>query len=82
MKSFGRGTAWFDTGTHKSLLEASNFIEAIESRQSLKICCPEEIAWRMKYIDREQLARLAAPLAKATYGQYMLRLLEEEELGD
>ncbi len=82
VKSFGRGTAWFDTGTHKSLLEASNFIEAIESRQSLKICCPEEIAWRMKYIDREQLARLAAPLAKATYGQYMLRLLEEEELGD
>jgi glucose-1-phosphate thymidylyltransferase len=79
VKRFGRGTAWFDTGTHKSLLEASNFIEAIESRQSLKICCPEEIAWRMKYIDREQLARLAAPLAKATYGQYMLRLLEEDE---
>lgn len=78
VKRFGRGTAWFDTGTHKSLLEASNFIEAIESRQSLKIACPEEIAWRMGYIDREQLARLAAPLAKAAYGQYLLRLLEEE----
>jgi glucose-1-phosphate thymidylyltransferase len=75
---FGRGTAWFDTGTHKSLLEASTFIEAIETRQSLKIACLEEIAWRMGYIDREQLARLAEPLAKGAYGQYMLRLLEEE----
>jgi glucose-1-phosphate thymidylyltransferase len=78
VKRFGRGTAWFDTGTHKSLLDASNFIEAIESRQGLKIACPEEIAWRMGYINREQLARLAAPLAKAAYGQYMLKLLEDE----
>jgi glucose-1-phosphate thymidylyltransferase len=81
VKRFGRGTAWFDTGTHKSLLEASSFIEAIESRQGLKIACPEEIAWRMGYIDGEQLARLAAPMAKAPYGQYLLRLLEEEQGG-
>ena len=81
VERFGRGTAWFDTGTHKSLLEASNFIEAIENRQGLKIACPEEIAWRMGYIDRAQLAALAAPLARAPYGQYMLRLLEDEQTG-
>jgi glucose-1-phosphate thymidylyltransferase len=73
----GRGTAWFDTGTHKSLLEASSFVEVIESRQNQKISCPEEIAWRMGFIDGEELARLAAPLAKASYGQYLLKLLDE-----
>jgi len=73
----GRGTAWFDSGTHKSLLEASTFVEVIESRQNLKISCPEEIAWRMRFIDDEQLARLAAPLAKASYGQYLLKILDE-----
>jgi glucose-1-phosphate thymidylyltransferase len=73
----GRGTAWFDTGTHKSLLEASSFVEVIESRQNLKISCPEEIAWRMGYIDDEQLARLAEPLAKASYGQYLRKILDE-----
>ena len=73
----GRGTAWFDTGTHKSLLEASHFVEVIESRQNQKISCPEEIAWRMGFIDSDQLARLAAPLAKASYGQYLLKILDE-----
>jgi len=72
-----RGTAWFDTGTHKSLLEASSFVEVIESRQNLKISCPEEIAWRMGFIDDAQLARIAAPLAKASYGQYLLKVLDE-----
>ena len=72
-----RGTAWFDTGTHKSLLDASTFVEVVESRQNLKICCPEEIAWRMGFIDEAQLTRLAEPLAKAAYGQYLLKLLDE-----
>jgi glucose-1-phosphate thymidylyltransferase len=75
--TLGRGTAWFDTGTHKSLLDASSFVEVIESRQNLKISCPEEIAWRMGFIDDEQLARLAAPLAKAPYGKYLLKILDE-----
>ncbi|MDB4945219.1 MAG: glucose-phosphate thymidylyltransferase [Labilithrix sp.] len=73
----GRGTAWFDTGTHKSLLEASSFVEVIESRQNQKICCPEEVAWRMGFIDGEQLSRLAAPLASSSYGQYLLKILDE-----
>ncbi|HEX6155005.1 MAG TPA: glucose-1-phosphate thymidylyltransferase RfbA [Burkholderiales bacterium] len=70
----GRGMAWLDTGTHEALLEASHFIETIERRQGLKIACPEEIAFRMGYIDARQLERLAAPLAKNNYGQYLLRL--------
>ena len=73
----GRGTAWLDTGTHDSLLEAGQFIATIEKRQGLKVCCPEEIAYRKNYIDGEQLARLAAPLEKNGYGQYLLRVLHD-----
>ena len=76
----GRGTAWLDTGTHNSLLDAANFIKVMEDRQSLKIACLEEIAFRMGYIDDAQLARLAEPLKKNGYGQYLLQILEEEQL--
>ena len=75
----GRGYAWLDTGTHDSLLEAGQFIATLESRQGLKIACPEEIAWRSGYIDNEQLAALAKPLAKNGYGQYLQRLLKEPQ---
>jgi glucose-1-phosphate thymidylyltransferase len=71
----GRGVAWLDTGTHESLLQAAMFIEAIESRQGLKVCCPEEIAFRAGYIDAEHLERLAAPLAKTAYGEYLLEIV-------
>ena len=71
----GRGMAWLDTGTHESLLQASNFIETIEQRQELKIACPEEIAYHEGWIDAEQVERLAMPLKKNTYGQYLLGLL-------
>ena len=72
----GRGIAWLDTGTHDSLLEASSFIETIENRQGLKVACPEEVAYRMGYIDRKQLETLAQPLLKTGYGEYLLGLLE------
>jgi glucose-1-phosphate thymidylyltransferase len=70
----GRGIAWLDTGTHESLLQASTFIEAIESRQGLKVCCPEEIAFRSGYIDAARLEQLALPLAKTGYGTYLLEI--------
>lgn len=74
----GRGFAWLDTGTHESLLEASQFIETIERRQGLKIACPEEIAFHMGYITADEVRALAKPLAKNGYGQYLLRLLSEQ----
>ncbi|MFP7226343.1 glucose-1-phosphate thymidylyltransferase RfbA [Priestia filamentosa] len=76
----GRGFAWLDTGTHESLLEASTFIETVEKRQSLKVACLEEIAFRKGYITRDQLLELAEPLKKNEYGQYLLRLADQVEL--
>ena len=75
MEQLGRGYAWLDTGTHESLMEAGNFIQTIEHRQGLKVCCPEEIAFLMGWIGPEQLLKLAAPLAKTGYGQYLQNLV-------
>ncbi len=72
----GRGYAWLDTGTHESLLAAAHFVQVVEQRQGLKVACPEEVAWRMGLIDDAQLIRLAGPLAKSGYGQYLLELLD------
>jgi glucose-1-phosphate thymidylyltransferase len=74
----GRGTAWLDTGTHESLLEAAMFIQAIEKRQGLKVCCPEEIAYRVGFIDAAQMEKHAAALAKSGYGSYLLEVLKED----
>lgn len=73
----GRGSAWLDTGTLDSLLDAANFVGAIEKRQGLKVCCPEEVAFRMGYINAEQLEKLAAPLKKSGYGDYLLKVLKD-----
>jgi glucose-1-phosphate thymidylyltransferase len=72
----GRGVAWLDTGTHESMLQASVFVETIQSRQGLKVSCPEEIAFRLGYIDREQLRILAGPMKKNSYGEYLLQIAE------
>jgi len=77
LERLGRGYAWLDTGTHESLVEASNYIETIENRQGLKVACPEEIAYQQGWIDAEQVRRLAQPLAKNGYGQYLLQLIEQ-----
>lgn len=77
----GRGYAWLDTGTHDSLLDASQFIATLEKRQGLKVACPEELAYRQGWIDAEQLTRLAQPLAKNAYGQYLLALLQDRVIG-
>ena len=76
LEKLGRGYAWLDTGTHESLNQAANFIETIEARQGLRVCCPEEVAYNRGWIDADQLRALAAPLARNGYGQYLLALLE------
>jgi glucose-1-phosphate thymidylyltransferase len=75
----GRGVAWLDTGTHESLLDAANFIETIENRQGLKVACPEEVAFRQGFIDAAQVEKLAQPLAKTGYGQYLLKVIHEAQ---
>jgi len=81
LELLGRGFAWLDTGTHESLLDASNFIETIEKRQGLKVACVEEVAYRMGYIDSNQLQKLAEPLRKNGYGEYLLQIIEEKQRG-
>ena len=78
VQTMGRGYAWLDTGTHESMMEASQFIQTIESRQGLKVAAPEEVVWRHGWIDNAQLEALAKPLAKSGYGQYLLRLLQDK----
>ena len=78
LERLGRGYAWLDTGTHESLVEASNYVETIERRQGLKVCCPEEIAFTQGWIDADQVLRLAAPLAKNGYGQYLNNLVKQD----
>jgi glucose-1-phosphate thymidylyltransferase len=80
LEKLGRGFAWLDTGTHESMVEAASFIETIEKRQGLRVCCPEEIAYAQGWISPEQLKALAAPLAKNGYGQYLLSLLEHGQV--
>lgn len=78
VENLGRGFVWLDTGPHEPLIEAPDFIKTIERRQRLKIACPEEIAYRPGFIDIEQVARLAEPLAKNGYGRYLLRLVDDQ----
>lgn len=78
VQNMGRGMAWLDTGTHESLLEASQFVHTLEKRQGYKIACPEEIAWRNNWINDEALEKLALPLTKSGYGEYLLELIEEQ----
>jgi len=78
LEQLGRGFAWLDTGTHESLMEAGNYIQTIENRQGLKVCCPEEIAYLNGWIDAEQVMRLATPLIKTGYGEYLVQLIKQE----
>ncbi len=78
VERMGRGYAWFDTGTHESLLQAGEFVRTVEERQGLKISCPEEIAWRKGFIDSDQVRKLAEPLSKNGYGQYLLRMIDTD----
>ena len=80
VEALGRGTAWLDTGTHESLLAAANYVEVVQERQGLKICCPEEIAFRKGFINTEELEALAEPMKKNDYGQYLLNLLKMDSL--
>jgi glucose-1-phosphate thymidylyltransferase len=80
LERLGRGYAWLDTGTHESLVEASTYVETIEKRQGLRVCCPEEIAYFNRWIDDAQLRELARPLAKNGYGQYLLGLIGQERI--
>lgn len=82
VKLLGRGMAWLDTGTHQSMLQASNFVESIEERQGLKVACLEEIAFRKKYISKEQLLELAKPLEKNQYGRYLIKVAHEKMIGE
>ena len=79
VETFGRGSAWLDTGTHESLIEASTFVSVLETRQGLKIACPEEIAWRMKWIDNDQVRTLAEPMKNNSYGRYLLDMIARGE---
>ena len=79
VEKLGRGFAWLDTGTHESLLQASNFVQTVEERQGLKISCPEEIAYRMGWVEKEQIERIASPLSKNGYGQYLLNMISGGE---
>ena len=76
----GRGMAWLDTGTHDTLHEAGSFVRTMEHRQGLKLCCPEEIAWRSEWIKDHQLLELAKPLINSGYGKYLIKLLEESDI--
>ena len=78
VETLGRGYAWLDTGTHESLLQAASYVETIQERQGLKICCPEEIAYQLGYITREELLKLAEPLLKNEYGQYLMHIIERD----